>query len=432
MYDSKIAHQTREQLEEFLGIFSPHFSVPLLKFIGQMLFGIQAAKSVLLTRIGHELREKTSPKKTEERLCRNLGTATLGDRVHKAVVKEAARLVHRRTLIIVDPSDIQKPYAKKMDYLARTWDGSRGEKGEGLGYWGCMAIACENGGRRVVPLQFRVWSAADPVYKGENDEIEKVVDSIREETRRRGVYIYDRGGDRTEFFHYFLKHGLDFVVRLVKTRRLVWRKYAMAAEEVAKMCRTPYEAWVEFNAHGDDEPTKISFGVVGVKLPEDEERPEASGAELRLVVVRGFGKTPMMLLTTLALEDTRDAVWEVVQGYLTRWRVEETIRFVKQSYSVEDVRNLMFARVRNIAALVLAVAFFVAVRLGLYEKRAVLRQHITNVARRIFGTPEFHYYALADGVRDLFMRHARWSPAISKKKEKPSPQMEFDFDYSSA
>lgn len=432
MYDSKIAHQTREQLEEFLGIFSPHFSVPLLKFIGQMLFGIQAAKSVLLTRIGHELREKTSPKKTEERLCRNLGTATLGDRVHKAVVKEAARLVHRRTLIIVDPSDIQKPYAKKMDYLARTWDGSRGEKGEGLGYWGCMAIACENGGRRVVPLQFRVWSAADPVYKGENDEIEKVVDSIREETRRRGVYIYDRGGDRTEFFHYFLKHGLDFVVRLVKTRRLVWRKYAMAAEEVAKMCRTPYEAWVEFNAHGDDEPTKISFGVVGVKLPEDEERPEASGAELRLVVVRGFGKTPMMLLTTLALEDTRDAVWEVVQGYLTRWRVEETIRFVKQSYSVEDVRNLMFARVRNIAALVLAVAFFVAVRLGLYEKRAVLRQHITNVARRIFGAPEFHYYALADGVRDLFMRHARWNPAISKKKEKPSPQMEFDFDYSSA
>ena len=125
-------------------------------------------------------------------------------------------------------------------------------------------------------------------------------------------------------------------------------------------------------------------------------------------------------------------VREVVQGYLTRWRVEETIRFVKQSYRVEEVRNLMFARVRNVAALVLAVTYFVAVRLGLYEKRAVLRQHITNVARRIFGTPEFHYYAIADGVRDLFMRHARWNPVLSRKKEHPSPQMEFDFDYSSA
>ena len=432
MYDSKIALQTREQLEDFLGIFSPHFSVPLLKFIGQMLFGIQAAKSVLLTRIGHELREETSPKKTEERLCRNLGTARLGDLIHRAVMKEAARLVHRRTLIIIDPSDIQKPYAKRMDYLARTWDGSRGEKGEGLGYWGCMAIACENGGRRVVPLQFRVWSAKDPLYRGESEEIEKVVDSIRAETKRRGIYVYDRGGDRIEFFFHFLRNGLDFIVRLIKTRRLVWGRYEMTVERVADFCRTPYEAWVEFNAYGEDEPTRISFGVTDVRLPEDAERPETSGAKLRLVVVRGFGKTPMMLLTTLALEDTRDAVWEVVQGYLTRWRVEETIRFVKQSYRVEEVRNLMFARVRNVAALVLAVTYFVAVRLGLYEKRAVLRQHITNVARRIFGTPEFHYYAIADGVRDLFMRHARWNPVLSRKKEHPSPQMEFDFDYSSA
>ncbi|MDO5317032.1 MAG: transposase [bacterium] len=432
MYDSKTALQTRVQLEDFLGIFSPHFSVPLLKFIGQMLFGIQAAKSVLLTRIGHELREGTTPKKTEERLCRNLGTASLGDQIHKAVMREAARLVHRRTLIIVDPSDIQKPYAKKMDYLARTWDGSRGEKGEGLGYWGCMAIACENGGRRVVPLQFRVWSAKDPLYRSENEEIEKVVDSICAETKRRGIYVYDRGGDRIEFFLYFLRKGLDFIVRLIKTRRLVWKKHIMEVEQVARICHTPYEAWIEFNAHGEDEPTRISFGVIDVCLPEDAERPEVGGAKLRLVVVRGFGKTPMMLLTTLALEDTRDAVWEVVQGYLTRWRVEETIRFVKQSYHVEEVRNLMFARVRNVAALVLAVTYFVTVRLGLYQKRAVLRQHITNVARRIFGTPEFHYYAIADGVRDLFMRHARWNPAISRKKERPNPQMEFDFDYSSA
>ena len=60
--------------------------------------------------------------------------------------------------------------------------------------------------------------------------------------------------------------------------------------------------------------------IADTNFPVKVERPEASGAQLRLVVVRGFGKTPMFLLTTLALEDTRDAVWEVVQGYLTRWR----------------------------------------------------------------------------------------------------------------
>ena len=47
---------------------------------------------------------------------------------------------------------MQKPYAKKMEYIAKVWDGSRGEVGDNLGYWGCMAVACESGGCRPVPL----------------------------------------------------------------------------------------------------------------------------------------------------------------------------------------------------------------------------------------------------------------------------------------
>ena len=74
--------------------------------------------------------------------------------------------------INIDPSDVQKPYAKKMQYLAKVWDGSKGRVGDNLGYWGCMAVACEPGKRRgVVPLQFRLWSTEDPEYKGENAEI---------------------------------------------------------------------------------------------------------------------------------------------------------------------------------------------------------------------------------------------------------------------
>lgn len=69
----------------------------------------------------------------------------------------------------------------------------------------------------------------------------------------------------------------------------------------------------------------------------------------------------MLILTTLQGDGSKEDVWRVVQGYLTRWRVEETIRFVKQSYKVEDMRSLTLARLRNLAALVLAVAYFVMV-----------------------------------------------------------------------
>ena len=41
-----------------------------------------------------------------------------------------AAKVRRDTLITLDPSDVQKPYARKMEHLAKVWDGSRGEVGD--------------------------------------------------------------------------------------------------------------------------------------------------------------------------------------------------------------------------------------------------------------------------------------------------------------
>lgn len=84
--------------------------------------------------------------------------------------------------------------------------------------------------------------------------------------------------------------------------------------------------------------------------------------------------------------------------------VEETIRFIKQSYRLEDLRVVDYERLRNLTALVLAAAYFAAVWLGESLKLAVLTARVTKVAKRFFGVPEFHYYALADGLRVLLSR----------------------------
>jgi hypothetical protein len=99
--------------------------------------------------------------------------------------------------------------------------------------------------------------------------------------------------------------------------------------------------------------------------------------------------------------------------YLTRWLVEETIRFIKQSYQLEDMRVLHYERLRNLAALVMASAYFGAAWLGHSLKLAVLASRVLKVARRFFGVPEFHYYALADGIGFLLsrLRHGHSKPA---------------------
>ena len=76
-----------------------------------------------------------------------------------------------------------------------------------------------------------------------------------------------------------------------------------------------------------------------------------------------------------------------------------------------------------------AVAYFVMVWIGKSERREVLRTHIVETAKRIYGAPEFFYYALADGIQKLFTRFGKWSAKLDLKKvlQKPSPQLEFAF-----
>ena len=149
-YSTKISSNAREQLEQFLGIFFTRFSKPRLKFLRQMLYGIQITKSVILNKIAAEIDENIKQVKIEMRLCHHLAFKDLWKQIHEAVMEHAKKFVRKSTLIIIDPSDVQKPYAKKMQYLAKVWDGSKSRVGDNLGYWGCMAVACEPGKRRGV------------------------------------------------------------------------------------------------------------------------------------------------------------------------------------------------------------------------------------------------------------------------------------------
>jgi hypothetical protein len=126
-----------------------------------------------------------------------------------------------------------------------------------------------------------------------------------------------------------------------------------------------------------------------------------------MVVVTGFGKEPLMLLTTEEMENKRQRLWWTIEAYLTRWRIEETIRFVKQSYQLEDIRVLTYDRLRNMMGLVLAASYFAAVYLGVRAKMEILVTHVLKASKRIFGIPDFRYYAIAEGIRELLQRYNR-------------------------
>ncbi len=55
----------------------------------------------------------------------------------------------------------------------------------------------------------------------------------------------------------------------------------------------------------------------------------------------------------------------------------------------------------------MAVVYFACMYLGKSIKLKILVQHIEQAAKRIYGIPEFSFYALADGIKQvLFGRHS--------------------------
>ena len=79
MNSNKAARNLRKRIARFSGDLSKGLCKRAQAFVGEMVYGMQAAESVLLTEIGRTLEESSTLKKTEERLSRNLQRSELED-----------------------------------------------------------------------------------------------------------------------------------------------------------------------------------------------------------------------------------------------------------------------------------------------------------------------------------------------------------------
>jgi len=413
---SRTAEKIRQQIAGFSGNLSRGLKKPAQRFVGEMIYGIQARKSVHLTEIGRSLGESIPLLKTENRLSRNLLRPDLRVALQSAILREGSCRIGKESLLVLDLSDIVKPYARKMEHLAPVHDGSSGEIGNG--YWLCEVIGVENEGAEITPLYSELYSQLAPDFVSENDEVLRAIRRVSAAVSGRGIWVIDWGGDRGALYEELVpsEHGLKFLIRQRGDRHLLVGSKKMSTLEAARSCSLPFRETIIHEDKGREKVLHLDFGFRPVRLVS---HPEVA---LSLVVVRGFGSEPMMLLTNVVLSRSRKRVWWVLQAYLTRWRIEETIRFAKQSYEVEDVRVQKYERLRNLVVLVLAAMFFAAVVLGRKLKPRILAGHVLRAAKRLFGIPDFLYYALADGICEIcgqFPRQAATAPAAEAEQWLP-------------
>lgn len=397
MNDSKLAGKLKAQIKRFSKHLTQDLTKPQRRFISEMLYGIQASKDVKISNISRSLNELIPLIKTENRLCRNLSSADFSCYLNEKLGEQASQILTDDVVLAADLGDICKPFAKKMEYLALVYDGS--EKKVRKGYSLCQIVAAHPDSDHIVPVYGDLFSTEAEGFLSQNITFREAIFSAWETSHRRGIVAIDRGGDRRELLVPLLDSGVRFVIRMRGDRKVLLNgEELIPMSEVAKTCLLDTHRAVTISRDEKLKAFNLRVGFVPVRL---RERPDQW---VNLVVIEGFGERPLLLLTNVSAS-ARDSFGScILDIYLTRWKCEETYRFLKQSYQLEDVRVRGYNALKNIYALVNLVMFFLCVVIGSRQKMRVVYTSLCEQARRFFEVGPFFHYALADGIYRLLFR----------------------------
>jgi hypothetical protein len=394
-------------LHEFLHSIDADLTQPQKKFLRDGLVGLLRAGRPVVCRMARKLPDqRTKFLSRLDRMEANLNRESdFDDKLKTALPDLWLPMVCDETPIILDLSDIAKPLAKKMDYLATVRDGSTGELVNG--YW-LVELYASVSRKNPVPIVLEPFSHEQPLCRGQNPVIIDAVRRVFELTAGRGVLVIDRGGDAMSLLSDWLDHDYRFVVRLRGDRNLM-RFYAaldgsidtletpehgqwipIQARLLAEQTPTPYRAWRTVKRHGKVILRFSQVGWVKVRLPGRTET-------LTMVVARTAGSDiPFMVLTNLPVESPNDAR-RVLRYYARRWECEEGIRFLKSEVSLERIRTFNWTAICRLVLLAVLVMLYLT---WLIEREPNLAARLIAFGQPLPDQPDFLLYRLLTGLTE--------------------------------
>ncbi len=138
--DKTDIYQTKRALVQFTEKLAVGLSQPDRKFLLDMIYGLIKSRSPILTEIARALEENTRLLYTVKRLSNRAAAFSDFSRLEQNYFNAIQPQLRDDMYVIVDNSDITKPFGQQFEYLQQVYDGSLG--GTGKGYMSAhMAIA---------------------------------------------------------------------------------------------------------------------------------------------------------------------------------------------------------------------------------------------------------------------------------------------------
>jgi hypothetical protein len=357
---------TIAELTAFVETLTEGQAKPVQRFVWEVVFGMIAGGSVLLSEIGRQLEQGTALLAIEKRLSRQLGSDRWDAReLQEADLELVSSRVGPETVVALDIGDITKPYAQAMEGLCEVWDGSQGTVSKG--YWLVQVEAHQPTGQRF-PLWLEAWSQATPAFVSENRVLREIVTLVADATGWRGLWVFDRGGDRERLLRVWAKTPLRYIVRccgdrLVEVEGGRGEGERKPLRQLAATVPLPGRLAIRHrDRRGRWHTIGLRYGYCHFTW---------GGASYWLVVVRGLEEEPLWLWTNIPVPNLATAE-QIVRAYLRRWSVEDAARLLKQEFRLERLRVASWKAVQRLVALV-SLAYGFVCRIGRLRQRLVLQ-----------------------------------------------------------
>jgi hypothetical protein len=383
--DDLIIGKTRALLDEFLTPMQARVDKPRQRFLQQAVRGILLSGTLIVMELCRWIKDECSDRFYQDKRLLNHLTSPRGDlgEAVKAYRQSMAGRIAPDTPLIIDLTDLAKPRARKMKYLALVRDGSEDKLVKG--YW-CIEVYAFLRHKRVLPLALDVYSIEDPAVGSQNLQIERVVQAVHRDLHGQGIWVADRGFDGLEAYETWFSLPAPFIVRQRGDRFIV-------TPQGVTQRLDEYVEWLHQHHRWQVNAQEIVFS--GVHLPGRTE-------SLHLVACWYPGRDkPLIVLTTLVVANL-DLARQVLGYYRQRWVCEEAVQFLKTRVGFERFRVRRYEAIQRLAILAMfAMGFLTWILLPSRDLTRRLYAWTSRFRRHV----QFAYYRLLDGLQEFVRLH---------------------------
>ena len=378
----------KREILNFTNKISRKLSKPDRKFSADMIYGMLASGSCLLTDVVDQLHEDSKKVNSVERLTRHLNKGIPKDE-QKSYLSFVRTMVPKNPIIHIDDSDVIKPKGRKFEALGLVRDGSKSSDTKTVyekGYHVTEACVLTDS-NHPVSIFPKIHSSKEKNYTSAND----VTFSAMERGAAlfgKATFVMDRGYDDNKMFLKLDELEQDYVIRLTSKRKLFFHGKWVPATQLRNQRKGKIKTPLIYKGKSHD----AYLSHVKVQIT-------ASRKDIYLILVYGITEHPMMLATNKEISSKEDVI-KVAKLYFSRWKIEEYFRCKKQMFQFENFRVRKLSAINALNFYITICMTFLA-HISMKSETNALKVSIIKRADPIKEKVYFCYYRLAKGISGI-------------------------------